>query len=131
MRKVNVIDLDNTFTYISKPNEWFKEGSGVQLEANCGDIGGLFRGIILINETHGPYYATPDKIGTEVEDGDLCSWDEFDIYKDGEKIRIIYEDTKRICPICTQLIDVNKFTEPDKDGSSWCIGCDNDAKYDY
>ena len=94
--KIHTKDLTNDFKFISKKDEWFKEGTEVQLEDNCG-YAGLFRGIIEITRgSHGNYW---DKllIGHDVdilerEDSELCLWDEFDIYSpDGNLIEIVEE----------------------------------------
>ena len=62
MKKVKIEDLDNSFTYISKADEWYKECADCELEANCGGAGGLFRGTVLVREDHGPkgYYGKPE-----------------------------------------------------------------------
>lgn len=58
------------FIYVSD-GSWFIKGSFCRLEddrSNCGVIGGIFRGPIVRED---------NKIH---DDGELCPWDEFDIY---------------------------------------------------
>jgi len=87
--KLKVDKLDNTYTYISRPNSWYKEGASIQLEYNCGSIGGLFRGPIIIDNDHGPFFIKKYGLGAEAMDGELCTWDEFDIYDSvGNQIEI-------------------------------------------
>jgi hypothetical protein len=59
--------------YIAKKDTWFKEGSEVELITDCGELGGIFKGILVNEET-----------GEEYQDQELCPWEEFDIsLKDG------------------------------------------------
>lgn len=90
MKKVLADNLDNSFKYIARPDTWYKEGTECQLEANCGPSCGLFRGIIKVNESHGPYWIDNIGKGNEAEDGELCGWDEFDVYDgEGNEIEVI------------------------------------------
>ena len=77
MLTVKEDDLNNTYTYISREDEWYIAGTEAKLEANCGHAG-LFVGRRISQQigegSHHP-------IGTEYEDGELCPWEEFDIYK--------------------------------------------------
>jgi hypothetical protein len=56
--------LSNEFFYISD-GSWYVEGSLCWLDVNCGEGGCLMIGI---------------RAGDNQLDGELCSWDEFDIH---------------------------------------------------
>jgi len=84
-------NLDSTYTYIAKKDTWYKEGTECKLEANCGWMGGLFRGTIHVTDGSHSKYLTNKLNGKEFiefQDGELCEFDEFDIYKDGKLIEI-------------------------------------------
>jgi hypothetical protein len=61
--------------YISKKDEWFVEGSEVELVTDCGPTGGIFCGM------RKPQYEDellrhPD--GEPYLDEEFCGWDEFE-----------------------------------------------------
>lgn len=70
---------DENFTYISK-GWWYIKGEKCKLEANIGWMGGLFRGLHICEVGNGEVENCGYKVGDIREDGELCQWDEFDIY---------------------------------------------------
>ena len=90
MKQLPPACLDNTYTYISRKDEWFQEGTECKLVANC-EYAGIFKGDILVTEEHGSYWVDNHGIGNIAKDDEeLCPWDEFDIYdKDGNEIEVI------------------------------------------
>ena len=74
--------LDNTFKYISD-GTWFVKDSLCKLEddnSNFGRQGGLFRGMHICKKGNGEVENCGFKVGEIREDGEICSWNEFDIY---------------------------------------------------
>lgn len=59
--------------YIAKPDSWFKEGTEVELIADCGKLGGIFKGVRI---SEGPPEMAP--YDEEYVDEELCPWDEFE-----------------------------------------------------
>lgn len=53
---------NNDFMFVSQ-GRWYDKGSICWLDANCGNTGGIF-----VGQRNGKL------------DGELCGWDEFDIY---------------------------------------------------
>ena len=81
--------LDNTFKYVSG-GSWFVKDSICRLEddkSNFGSMGGLFRGMHICEEGNGEVENCGHKVGEIREDGEICSWKEFDIY-DSDNILI-------------------------------------------
>ena len=81
--------LDNTFRYVSG-GCWFVKGSICKLEdehSNFGTMGGLFRGPHICIAGNGEVEHCGHKVGEIRDDGEICSWEEFDIY-DSEGILI-------------------------------------------
>ena len=74
--------LDNSFIFVSR-GCWFAENTVCWLDANCGRQGGIFVGGHLIDSEIDAKNRSA-KIGDIVFDGELCRWDEFDIY-DGDR----------------------------------------------
>jgi len=60
---------------------WFNEGYECELEADAGPAGGIFRG--LRTSSGDPELVTE---GIEYEDGELCLWEEFDIYDENDNL---------------------------------------------
>ncbi len=81
--------LDNSLIYITRKDEWFKEGTEAELIANCG-VTGLFKGWLLVTEDHPKDFHKIRGIGSEGWDEEMCGWDEFDIYdQDGTPVWVI------------------------------------------
>jgi len=69
--------------YIAKKDTWFKEGTEVKFEeylytSSDGIKCGLFRGIRICENAK----SENRTLGIEYEDGEICSYDEFDIIDD-------------------------------------------------
>ena len=62
---INDTPLNNEDFYYISDGTWYVKGSLCWLETNCGDGGALMLGV----------RASDNQL-----DGELCSWDEFDIY---------------------------------------------------
>lgn len=67
--------------YIAKKDAWFKEGTEVKLEEYLYTSGdgikcGLFRGIRVCEN---PKSEANKPLGTEYIDGEVCSYNEFDV----------------------------------------------------
>lgn len=86
MENINELYLNiiKTCRFISKPNEWFVEGTEAILDITCiypdyeinnkfNDVSGLFNG--LTNETYTGYNGILPRL-----DGETCPFDEFLIY---------------------------------------------------
>jgi hypothetical protein len=84
---------NNRFMFVSR-GEWFNKGEIVWLEANCGPAGGCFVG----NHTITSEIEAKNRkmnVGDVVElDGELCTWDEFDIY-DKDRNLLVKGDTDK------------------------------------
>lgn len=57
---------------------WYDSGSEAKLETDCSWMGGLFRGTRTSQMECETKCGQP--LGTKYEDGELCMWEEFDIY---------------------------------------------------
>ena len=84
--------LDNSFVYVSN-GDWYLKGSLCWLGANCGPIGALMIGqhkVLSSSEA----IARGCSIGHIVSlDGEMCRWEEFDIYDDKKKLLVKAELT--------------------------------------
>ncbi len=90
--KIDPEKLDSTYTYIAKKDTWYKEGTECKLEGNCDNLGGLFKGTIHVTDGSHTTYLTNKLNGKEFiefEDGELCEWDEFYIYKEGKLVEVM------------------------------------------
>jgi len=67
--------------YIAKSNTWFKSGTECKLIDYCGDAGGIFEGIHIIEDMIDAQNRNV-KIGDEILDQELCQWDEFEEVED-------------------------------------------------
>ncbi len=64
---------------------WYDKGAVCKLEGDCGWTGGCFRGIRTSGMECEQFH---HKTGEKYEDGELCMWEEFDIYdENGELIQ--------------------------------------------
>lgn len=85
--RVKLKDLDDTFTYISD-GTWFVKGSECKLIANCDGMGALLKGDRSPEEEY--EFKLGRKKGNVYIDTEVCSWDEFRIYKNEEEVEIIW-----------------------------------------
>ncbi len=80
-------DLDESYTFIARKDTWYKEGTEAELIAHC-SVAGLFRGWLLVTEDHPNDFKKLRGVGDENWDEEMCGWEEFDIYKDGQPVEI-------------------------------------------
>lgn len=84
---IDGVPLDNSFIFVSD-GTWFEAGSICWLEANCGQIGGLFVGNRKIDNEVESQNIKMDIGVVRHLDGELCSWGEFDIYSKGRVLLV-------------------------------------------
>ena len=97
---------DSNFKFISRPHQYFIEGSQVQLELDCSkwnpkmiieDGWGLFNGLTMVT-----YDGYTGKL--PLEKGDSCTFVEFDVfYKDLLVNEFTYESLKNLIERDVQL----------------------------
>jgi len=91
---MKIEEINNDYKFIAKEDSWYKPGTEVQLVTNCEWFGGVFKGIVHI--TKGSHTKHWDNMlenknlnECELEDEELCMWEEFDIYSpSGELINL-------------------------------------------
>jgi len=82
----NILDNEN-FIYVSN-GDWYDKDSICRVDANCGTMGGLFIGCHTVTseiEAKNRDVSIGYKV---ILDGEMCRWEEFDIYDKGRTLLV-------------------------------------------
>ena len=77
---INGKKVSKNWKYVSD-GTWYDKDEICKLEADCGWCGGCFRGIRTCQSEN-----ELKKVGEKYLDGELCNWEEFDVYDENGEL---------------------------------------------